>query len=295
MPPKPLPSFIYGTAWKRDDTAVVVSLAIQNGFTAFDTAAQPKHYREELVGQAIREAFASGTFKSREDIWIQTKFSRPASQDPENSAYQLDIPLERQVHASIKGSLHNLRHDEGKELGYIDSLLLHSPYPDFADTLRAWRVLEGYVKAGEIRALGVSNVPLDVLTELYERADIKPRFVQVRFQPTTDYEASLRRFCAEREITFQAYRVLKANKDLQDSNVVGDVAAAVAVERTAALYLCVLGLSAGAVRILNGTKSPEHMRNDIAAAEKFQNWIREPGNDNSWESYMARFKQLVGE
>lgn len=61
---------IYGTAWKRDDTASYVLRAIRSGFRAFDTACQPKHYREELVGEAIRQAFVEGTLTDRRDIWV---------------------------------------------------------------------------------------------------------------------------------------------------------------------------------------------------------------------------------
>lgn len=64
------PSFIYGTAWKKDETAALVSRAIRSGFNGFDTAGQPKHYREDLVGQAIREAFTSGLIKNRTDIYV---------------------------------------------------------------------------------------------------------------------------------------------------------------------------------------------------------------------------------
>jgi hypothetical protein len=38
--------------------------------TAFDTAAQPKHYREDLVGDAIREAFSVGLFTNRSEIYV---------------------------------------------------------------------------------------------------------------------------------------------------------------------------------------------------------------------------------
>lgn len=72
MNSQPQDLFIYGTAWKRDKTTISVSQAIKLGFTAFDTAAQPKHYREDLVGQAIREAFEVGLVKDRVDIYVSS-------------------------------------------------------------------------------------------------------------------------------------------------------------------------------------------------------------------------------
>jgi hypothetical protein len=51
------PPFIYGTAWKKENTNRLVKEALNAGFRAIDTAAQPKHYREDLVGDALREAY----------------------------------------------------------------------------------------------------------------------------------------------------------------------------------------------------------------------------------------------
>jgi diketogulonate reductase-like aldo/keto reductase len=68
------PLMIYGTAWKAEWTAELVVKALEAGFRAIDTAAQPKHYKEDLVGNAIRDCIQRGLFE-REDIYIQTKFT----------------------------------------------------------------------------------------------------------------------------------------------------------------------------------------------------------------------------
>jgi len=49
-----MPWLIYGTAWKKERTADLVVKAIQAGFKGIDTACQPKHYDEPLVGEARR-------------------------------------------------------------------------------------------------------------------------------------------------------------------------------------------------------------------------------------------------
>ena len=59
----PVPAFIYGSAWKEKRTAHLVSQALQAGFTALDTAAQPRHYREDLVGEAVRQVLSPGTLQ----------------------------------------------------------------------------------------------------------------------------------------------------------------------------------------------------------------------------------------
>ncbi len=63
------PPFIYGTAWKKDRTKTLVIEAVKAGFTAFDTAAQPKHYQEELVGSALRAVLTEGSL-TREQIYV---------------------------------------------------------------------------------------------------------------------------------------------------------------------------------------------------------------------------------
>ncbi len=70
--------FIYGTAGKGHETGALVFQALQAGFRAIDTAALPRHCREDLVGQAVREALAMGTVQ-REDIFVNRALSRHAT------------------------------------------------------------------------------------------------------------------------------------------------------------------------------------------------------------------------
>ena len=65
----PEPAFIYGTAWKKDRTKDLVKDSLEAGFRSIDTAAQPRHYQEALVGEGLREAYAEGIVK-REDIYV---------------------------------------------------------------------------------------------------------------------------------------------------------------------------------------------------------------------------------
>ena len=45
------PFLMYGTAWKKEETAEYVQQAVEAGFRFIDTACQPKHYNEPLVGE----------------------------------------------------------------------------------------------------------------------------------------------------------------------------------------------------------------------------------------------------
>jgi hypothetical protein len=69
-PSSKIPKFVYGTAWKKDRTADLVYQALKAGFRGIDTAAQPRHYQEELVGDGIRRAIKEGVVK-REELFVR--------------------------------------------------------------------------------------------------------------------------------------------------------------------------------------------------------------------------------
>ena len=74
-----VPSFMYGTAWKKEATARLVQLAVESGFTAIDTANQLIHYQEALVGGGVAVVGAKGV--KREGLFLQTKFTSVDGQD----------------------------------------------------------------------------------------------------------------------------------------------------------------------------------------------------------------------
>ena len=79
----PIPAFMYGTAWKKEQTARLVELAVQSGFTAIDTANQLIHYQEALVGEALLSIAQQGI--QRESLFLQTKFNRDVWPRPSHS------------------------------------------------------------------------------------------------------------------------------------------------------------------------------------------------------------------
>ena len=81
-----MPKLMYGTAWKKERTKELVELAIRNGFRGIDTACQPKHYFEKGVGEALKSLIDSKEI-SRDQIFIQTKFTSLDGQDPNNIPY----------------------------------------------------------------------------------------------------------------------------------------------------------------------------------------------------------------
>ena len=285
-----VPAFLYGTAWKKDRTADLVYLAICSGFKGIDTAAQPKHYREDLVGQGIRRALSEDKV-SRDDIFIQTKFTSVNGQDPNKMPYDPTASISEQVHASIKSSLRNMRpfaEESSSESTYLDCLVLHSPLPTMAQTLEAWRAAETYVPH-KIRHLAISNVTLDILKQLYDAAECKPAVVQNRFYPRTHFDVGVRAFCTEKSIIYQSFWTLSANPKIVHGPEVAHVAEKVGLTPEEAMYSLVLALDN--VIILNGTTNAKHMVDDLSCVQKTRGWAWSHPKD--WAQYLDRFRTLL--
>lgn len=248
-----MPCLIYGTAWKKADTADLVEKALLAGFRGIDTAGQPKHYDEALVGVALQRVIQQGI--PREKLYLQTKFTSVSGQDPARVPYDTSAPLEKQVAQSFATSQQNLQTD------YVDGLILHSPFSTHAKTLQAWRAMESVQQAGGARQLGISNCyDLTVLQALYREARVKPAIVQNRFYKESGYDVALRQWCNTYGIIYQSFWSLTANPHILTSKTMQDLTAQ--YHKTAAQlffrYLHQLGIVP-----LTGTKSPQHMQDDL--------------------------------
>lgn len=282
-----MPDLIYGTAWKRDDTRELVKRALLCGFRGIDTAAQPKHYQEDLVGAGVRDALHIGNIR-REDVYIQTKYTSISGQDPRKMPYDPRGSITDQVNASVASSLHNLRHTDGSQ-AYLDCLVLHSPFATTSRTQEAWKAMERHVPHS-IRSLGISNCyDLSVLQELYELAVVKPSVVQNRFYADTAYDHDIRAFCQQRGMLYQSFWTLTANPRLLESEPVITIADRVNVSKPVALYSLVLAL--GHVRVLNGTKNASNMKDDLAGVQAVKGWSA--AHEDDWEQALAAFKTLL--
>ncbi|KAF7549432.1 hypothetical protein G7Z17_g6384 [Cylindrodendrum hubeiense] len=282
-----IPKLVYGTAWKKDQSADLVYKALKNGFRGIDTAAQPKHYNEKGVAQGIQQAIGDGIV-TRESLFIQTKFSPPSAQGP-NPPYDMDAPLVDKVHQSVRSSLEYFT-TQGQE-PYLDSVVMHSPMDTVEETITAWKTLETYVP-GKIRNLGISNITLTVLQALNGAATVKPSVVQNRFHAETGFETSLRAYCREQGIIFQSFWTFSANPRLARAKPVGEVAEKSGVAPVAAYYALVLGLEG--ITILDGTTNEAHMKDDLEGIDVVGAWA-EGGGAADWASALTSFKELIGD
>jgi diketogulonate reductase-like aldo/keto reductase len=252
-----MPGILYGTAWKKDATERLVKLAVQQGFRGIDTACQPKHYDEAGVGAGVAACLHSGT--TREDLYLQSKFTSVSGQDPRRIPYDPKAPLEQQVAQSLAASLRNLQTD------YLDSLLLHSPMPTDKQTEVVWQAFESLVDAGTVRQIGISNCySLAQLEQLHQNFRIKPAVVQNRFYAETGYDREIRAFCNHQEITYQSFWTLSANPHVLAHATIA--ALSQAHHRTAPQILFRYLSQVGVVP-LTGTRSEIHMSQDMAIFE----------------------------
>ncbi|OCF61110.1 oxidoreductase [Kwoniella mangroviensis CBS 10435] len=204
-----MPKIMYGTAWKKERTTELVTQAIKAGFRGVDTACQPKHYREDLVGKALREVIDQGVVK-REDIFIQTKFTSLDGQDKSQPLpYDPNQPIPDQVKQSFGTSLKNLGVD------YVDSVVLHSPLRSKEQTLSAYQTLETFVKEGKIRQLGISNIydPI-LLSWLIERVEVKVGVVQNRWYEGNGWDWAVWEICQKNDIRYQSFWTLTGSPSL---------------------------------------------------------------------------------
>ena len=127
-----------------------VTDALTVGYRSVDTA--QAYFNEEGVGNAWRK---SGI--AREDLFLTTKVWVSNFEG-------------KKAAESIDTSLRKLQTD------YIDLLLIHQCFGDYYN---AYRAMEDALKAGKVRAIGVSNFYYERFVDIAEMMDVKPAVNQI--------------------------------------------------------------------------------------------------------------------
>ena len=250
-----VPRFLYGTAWKENETQRLTALALRQGFRGIDTANQRRHYHEAAVGEALKAAIAS-RLVVRKDLFLQTKFTFRSGQD-HRLPYDPAASIATQVEQSFASSLEHL----GTE--FIDSYVLHGPTQRIgltSDDWAAWRAMEEIHDSGRVRLLGVSNVTLEQLQALCHAARIRPRFVQNRCYAVRGWDRLLREFGAANDMIYQGFSLLTGNRDVMVRPEL--VQMAKRYGRTVGQIVFRFALDVGMLP-LTGTTDAEHMRLDL--------------------------------
>lgn len=152
-----MPMLGLGTYTLKGDTAIkAVKTAIQIGYRHFDTA--QAYGNETEVYEGIRQ---SGL--DRKEIFITSKVS------PKN------MGLHR-VRESLEESVDKLG-------GYIDLVLIHFPVKGEGQIKETWQIMEDFVRAGKIRAIGISSFKQWHIDEMLSYAEIIPAVNQIEIHP----------------------------------------------------------------------------------------------------------------
>ena len=161
-----IPQVGVGTWTLKGDTASGnVKLALEAGFRHVDTA--QSYDNEAEVGQGIVDSRVA-----REEIFLTTKVAPNMMREGKEG-----------VRKSIEESLGKLKTD------YLDLLLIHWPVKDCVkDT---WQVMEGFVKEGKVRSLGVSNFNRHHLEDLLSYAEVRPVINQIEVHPLLTQEENI--------------------------------------------------------------------------------------------------------
>jgi diketogulonate reductase-like aldo/keto reductase len=178
--------------------------ALEVGFRQFDCA--ERYRNEEQVGEAMGAVFKKGNVK-RQEVFVGTKLWNN-NHRPER------------VKPALEASLRKL------QLDYVDLYCIHTPfafkpgdeqdprdangnviYDEGVTLANTWKALESVVGDGLCKAIGLSNVSLEQLKEVFESAQVKPAVLQVESHPYLP-QTELLDYCKRNGIVMQAFAAL---------------------------------------------------------------------------------------
>jgi diketogulonate reductase-like aldo/keto reductase len=240
------------------DTIKATIAALEAGFRQLDSA--ERYRNEKQVGEATQEVFKQGKIK-REDVFIATKLWN-SNHRPER------------VKPAFEASLKRL------QLDYIDLYLIHTPfafqpgeeqdprdengkviYDEGVTLLDTWRALENLVDEGRCKAIGLSDVNVEKVKEIFEAARMKPAVVHVESHPYLP-EWDLVEFCNQNGIVFQAFAALGHSSEpkLLDDPVITSIAKR--VNKTPAQVLLAWAVQRGTA-LLTTSKTPSRIQENF--------------------------------
>ncbi len=244
--------------------------ALEAGFRLLDTA---ERYRtEKEVGEAMQEVFKAGKVK-REDVFVVTKLWN-TNHRPER------------VKPAFEASLKKL------QLDFVDLYLIHTPfafqpgdnfdprdangnviYDQGVTLLDTWRALEGLVDEGKCKAIGLSDVSLEQVQDIFAAARIKPAVVHVESHPYLP-EWDLLNYCRERGVVLQAFAALGHSSEpkLLENPVI--TAIAKRVNKTPAQVLLAWAIQRGTAP-LTTSKTPSRIKENFDVSTLPQDAMRE--------------------
>ena len=168
-----MPKLGFGTISQFGDQIIDnVAFALNHGYELIDTA--NRYGNEVEVGQGLKK---SG--KARNEYFLETKLGP--------TLYEND--------QAIDDTLKRL------DVDYIDLMILHHPVNNY---VYAYKMLEKAYKEGKIRAIGLSNFPVEKIQEILDQCEVVPAVMQVECHPYFPAEV-VKPFCDEHGIALQSW------------------------------------------------------------------------------------------
>jgi len=251
-------------------TRTATRAALEAGFRVIDTAERYRTERE--VGEAMQEVFEGGKVK-REDVFVITKLWN-TNHRPER------------VKPSFEASLRKL------QLDYVDLYLIHTPfafqpgdeqdprdvngnviYDKGVTLLDTWRALEGLVDEGRCRAIGLSDVSLVQVKEIFDAARIKPAVVHVESHPYHP-QWDLLEYCRKNGVVLQAFAALghSSRPNLLEDPAITAIARR--VNKTPAQVLLAWAIQRGTA-LLTTSKTPSRIKENFEVSTLPEEAVRE--------------------
>ena len=211
-----------------DQAEASVEAALNSGVRLIDTA--NGYMNESATGRGMKK---SGV--AREDIFLVTKL----------------WPTVYEKETAVEETLARLGTD------YIDLLFLHQPT---ANWRAGYKAIEKAVKAGKVKAIGLSNFPEELLQEAIDTMEIKPQVVQVEAHPYFP-QTELKKLLKEHDMGLMAWYPLgHGDKALLEEPVFGKLAEKYG--KTAAQVILRWHVQSGHV-VIPGSKNPDHIRDNF--------------------------------
>ncbi len=204
---------------------------LKSGGRLIDTAYM--YENEEEVGRAVKD---SGI--KRSEIFVITKLYPNQFSNAEQAVEQALKKL---------------------NIEYIDMMLLHHPGKD---DVKAYKVIEKYIKAGKIKSAGLSNWYIEELESFLPNIDIMPALVQNEIHPYYQ-ENNVIPYIQNLGIVVQAWYPLGGRgytKELLNNKVITDIAKAHNV--SAAQVILRWNLQKNVV-VIPGSSNQDHIKENL--------------------------------
>ena len=211
-----------------EEAEASVESALRSGIRLIDTA--NAYMNESATGRGIKK---SGV--AREEIFLVSKL----------------WPTVYEKETAVDEMLARLGTD------YVDLLFLHQPT---ANWRAGYRNIEKAYREGKVKAIGLSNFPIDLLKEAIDWAEIKPQVVQDEAHPYFP-QTELKKVLAETGMGLMAWAPLgQGDKNLINEPVFTELAEKYG--KSNAQIILRWHVQSGNV-VFPGSRNPDHIRDNF--------------------------------